>query len=171
VEKSHRVLVIMRHAKAQQFGPSDHERELEPRGVRDATEAGSWLARNEVDVDHALVSSAARSVGTWEAVADAADWDLEPDIDSSLYDGGPETTLDVIRSLPEEVTSAILIGHNPAIASLAQLLDDGDGDEESISEMTQGYPTGALAIFEYDGEWVDLDVGTARVTAFHVPGG
>src|SRR3954467_15314825 len=39
-----KTLVVMRHAKAEQSGPSDHERQLTDRGVTDATEAGRWLA-------------------------------------------------------------------------------------------------------------------------------
>jgi phosphohistidine phosphatase len=158
----------MRHAKAQQYATSDHERGLEARGRRDAADAGAWLALHEIDCDYALVSDAARAVATWEAVADAADWDVEPDVDASLYDAGPETALDVLRSLPDDATNVLLLGHNPTIAYLAQLLDDGDGDQDAISEMGEGYPTSALTVFSYDGDWADLEMGSARVTDFHV---
>jgi phosphohistidine phosphatase len=158
----------MRHAKAQQYAATDQERELEARGRRDAAASGSWLALHEIECDYALVSDSARTIGTWEAVSDAADWDVEPDVDSSLYAAGPETTLDVVRSLPEEATCVLLIGHNPTIAYLAQLLDDGDGDEDAISEMSQGYPTSAMTVFAYDGDWSDLEMGAARVTDFYI---
>jgi len=157
----------MRHAKAEQYAATDHERALEPRGRRDAEAAGSWLARHEIVVDYALVSSAVRGVGTWEALADTAEFDIEPDIESSLYAGGPDTALDVIRSLPEEAETVLVIGHNPTVASLAQLLDDSEGDDEAIAEMSLGFPAGALCVFEYDGAWDDLDHGTARVTGFY----
>ncbi len=168
MQKTPRVLVLMRHAKAQHYAPSDHERELEPRGRRDAADAGAWLALHEIECDYALVSSAARTIETWEALRKAAEWDVDPDVDDSLYAAGPETALDVIRSLPEEASSVLLIGHNPTVAHLAQLLDDGDGDDDSISEMSQGFPTCALTVFDYDGDWADLEVGSARVTGFHV---
>jgi phosphohistidine phosphatase len=35
--------------------------------------------------------------------------------------------------------------------------------------MTAGFPTSALAVFEYDGKWSDLEPATARLTAFHSP--
>jgi len=166
---SPRVLVVMRHAKAEQYAATDHDRALEPRGRRDAEAAGSWLGRHEVDVDYALVSSAVRAVETWEAVADGAEYDIEPDIESSLYAAGPDTALDVIRGLSDEAETVLVVGHNPTVASLVQLLDDGEGDDDSIAEMTQGFPAGALCVFEYDGLWADLDHGTARVTAFNAP--
>lgn len=165
---SPRTLVLVRHSKAEQYAASDQERELVSRGRRDAAEAGRWLARHDVECDYALVSPATRAVQTWEELAEAAGYELDADLDSSLYAAGPETALDVIRSVPAEAASVVLVGHNPTVATLAQLLDDGDGDEEAVTEMNQGYPTSALAVFAVDGEWEDLELGGARVTAFHV---
>jgi phosphohistidine phosphatase len=51
---------------------------------------------------------------------------------------------------------------------LAQLLDDGGGDPDASSEMASGFPTSAVAVFEYDGAWADLEVTSARLVAFHV---
>ena len=59
----------MRHAKAEPFAETDHERVLTERGRRDAVEAGLHLAATGVVPDYAVVSSAARTVATWEAVA------------------------------------------------------------------------------------------------------
>ena len=35
--------------------------------------------------------------------------------------------------------------------------------------MAAGYPTSALTVLSYDGDWAHLAEGTARVEAFHVP--
>ena len=80
----------------------------------------------------------------------------------------PETALDLIRLTPEEAGTLVVVGHNPTIAYLAQLLDDGDGDVAASNEMAMGYPTSAVTVMEYDGAWADLGAGTARVLAFHV---
>ena len=61
-----------------------------------------------------------------------------------------------------------MVGHNPTMASLAALLDDGEGDDEAGNEMALGFPTSALAVFAYDGDWADLDEASASVVAFHV---
>ena len=60
--------MVMRHAKAEQSGPSDFERQLSDRGTVDATEAGQWLANRGVEPHQALVSAAVRTQQTWEAV-------------------------------------------------------------------------------------------------------
>jgi phosphohistidine phosphatase len=158
----------MRHAKAEQVAPSDQERELLEGGRADAGEAGAWLAGQGVAPDHALVSAAIRARQTWEAVAGAAGWKLEPSLDRGLYTASPETALDLIRLTPDEAGTLVVVGHNPTIAYLAQMLDDGDGDTDASNQMATGYPAGALTVMEYDGAWADLDAGTARVVAFHV---
>ena len=98
----------MRHSKAEQGGPSDFERQLTDRGSADAAEAGTWLAERDVVPDHALVSAAVRTQQTWEALADGAGWDLEPDLDRGLYGAGPESTLDLVRATPDHVQTLIV---------------------------------------------------------------
>jgi phosphohistidine phosphatase len=163
-----RRLVVMRHAKAEQAGPTDFERPLASRGADDAAAAGAWLASQDVSPDHALVSAALRTRQTWDAVASGAGWSLEPDFDRGLYAAGPETALDLVRLVPSEVATLVVIGHNPTIAVLAQVLDDGSGDPSVGASMAGDFPTSAVAIFSYDGAWADLAEGTATLEAFHV---
>ncbi len=165
---STRLIALMRHAKAEQHGPSDFDRALAERGHRDAAAVGAWLVGEGFEPDHTLVSAALRTRETWTSLAAAAEWDLDPELDRGLYAAGPDTALDLIRLVDDDVRRLIVIGHNPTIAVLAQLLDDGDGDPELAEEMLAGYPTGAVAVFAHDGSWSDLAEGTARLVGFHV---
>ena len=61
-----------------------------------------------------------------------------------------------------------MIGHNPTMAYLAQLLDDGEATPELEGELLAGFPTSAVAVFEYDGAWADLGEGSARLVGYHV---
>jgi len=168
VQQRSRRIVVMRHAKAEQVAASDLERRLLDRGYADAAEAGAWLAGRGVSADHALVSAATRTRETWEALAQAAGWTLEPSVDQGLYSAGPETVLDLMRLTPEEAVTLVVVGHNPAAAYVANMLDDGEGDTEATNEMAMGYPAAAVTVLEYDGAWADLGPATARVVAFHV---
>lgn len=165
-----RQLVIMRHAKAEQVGPSDLERTLTEGGRADAAEAGRWLVDEGFRPAHALVSSAVRTRETWAALSSAAGWGDAVDVDfqAALFSAGPETALDLVRLLPANAPSALVLGHNPTVATLAQLLDDGTGDSGAARAMTEGFPPAALAVFEVEGEWASLDLGSARLVAFHV---
>lgn len=166
--ESPRTLVVMRHSKAEPFAATDHARELSARGRADAADAGEWLADHDVVPDLALVSSAARTQQTWEAVRAAAGWSTEASYDEALYEAGPDSALDIIRLALPAARTVIFVGHNPTAAYLAQLLDDGDGDAAAIVALSEGFPTSALAVFEYDGEWAALEHASARVTGFHV---
>ena len=161
----------MRHAKAEQSAPSDFERPLAARGRRDATAAGAWLAEQGWVPDHALVSAARRTQETFTCVAEGGDFSVEPDLDRSLYSAAPESVVDLVRLVPSEVQSLLVIGHNPTMGSLAQLLHDGTGDEQAITDMAGDFPTGGLALLEYDGAWADLAWTSCSLAAFHVARG
>lgn len=165
-----RTLVIVRHAEALADGPSDAERRLSERGHADASAVGAWLAAQGVSPDHALVSAAVRTLQTWEDLADAAGWDLEPDVDESLYAAGPETALDLLRIVPDDVRTLVVVGHNPTVASLAHLLDDGEGDLDAGNRLALGYPPSATTVLSYDGAWEHLADASASVVAFFVAG-
>ena len=164
-----RRLVLVRHAQAEPDGPTDFDRPLSARGRRDADALGGWLASYGVSPDHALVSAALRARETWTAVAAGGRWDLDGAEDRGLYAAGPDTALDLLRASPDGARTLVVVGHNPTMASLAHILDDGEGDPEATTEMAAGgYPTCAAAVLAYDGAWADLDEGRARVEAFHV---
>ena len=167
-----RRLVVMRHAKAQPTAPSDHGRGLADRGRRDAGEVGRWLREQGIAPDAALVSDALRTQETWEAVAAGAVWDLEPDFSAGLYAAGSDSAFDLIREVAAEVTTLVVIGHNPTMAYIAELLDDGEGDPDATTALvTRGFPTSALVVFTVVGEWADLDAGSGRLESFHVGDG
>jgi phosphohistidine phosphatase len=169
-EAAKRQLVVMRHAKAEPGGETDAERELVQRGWDDALESGRWLADGGFVPDRALVSAARRTTSTWLAVAEGGSFETEAAYSESLYHAGPETALDLVRETADEVGALLVVGHNPTIAYLAQLLDDGTGDEEAAREMAVGFPAGALAWFEVEGTWAHLDLASARLVRFHVGG-
>ncbi|TQL68189.1 phosphohistidine phosphatase [Nocardioides albertanoniae] len=164
-----RTLVIMRHAKAESSAPSDQERQLTESGHADAVAAGEWLAEQGVQPDYVLVSAADRTTQTWEDVAVAAEWDLTlAEYDEGLYAAGPSTALDLVRGIDDGHSTVVVIGHNPTMFSLVQLLDDGEGDVQAGNDLALGYPTAAVTVLSYDGLWSDLDEAEASVTAFHV---
>jgi phosphohistidine phosphatase len=158
----------MRHATAGHGAASDAERPLTTRGHDDAAEAGRWLARTGFRADHAVVSSAQRARETWAALAEGAGWEVEAEVEPGLYSAGPESAIDLLRLAPPRVRALVVVGHNPTVATVASMLDDGEGAPELVVEMAGGYPSGALTVFSYDGEWADLGVGRATPVAFHV---
>ncbi len=167
-----RRLVIMRHAKAEATAPSDHERSLASRGRADAEAAGRWLAEQGITPDLALVSDAVRTRQTWAQLAGGAGWDESlADFSDALYAAGADSAFDLLRETDDGVTTLVVIGHNPTMAYVAELVDDGEGDDDATTGMvTRGFPTSALAVFSVDGPWSALGPGTGRLEAFHAGG-
>jgi phosphohistidine phosphatase len=163
-----KVLVLMRHAKAEASAPTDFERGLTDRGHGDAADAGVWLAKSDVVPDYVLVSAAARAQQTWEDVALAAGWDLQlAEASDDLYRAGTEEALEMLREIEDGVETLLVLGHNPTIGQLAAFLDDGSSDENEL-DLADGYPTATVTIFDYDGDWNELDEAEGTLRASHI---
>ena len=109
-----------------------------------------------------------RTQETWTSLAGGAGWDLAPELDRGLYSAEPATAMDLIGLVDEAVRRLLVVGHNPTMAYLAQLLGDGEAPEDLEGELLAGFPTSATAVFAYDGAWRDLAEGSARLVAYHV---
>lgn len=166
-----RRLLLMRHAKSDwPTGVGDRQRPLGSRGRAEAPQAGRWLAAAGLVPDVALVSSAVRAQQTWNLVRAQLDADPPARIEDDLYERGVAGALDLLRSLPDDLPTALVVGHNPATESLALLLEDGSGVAADRERMAGKYPTSAVAVFHLQvASWTDLDEGTARLQAFAVP--
>ena len=165
---SARQLLLLRHAKSSHGDPelADHERPLAPRGKRAAAAMGRYMHGHELNPALVLCSSAVRARKTLDAVMDGLDASPEVRIESELYEASPRGLLEHLRGIDEEVPSAMLVGHNPAIERLAlDLASDGP----DLADLASKYPTGALAVLAFDGTWGDLDPDGARLVAFVKP--
>jgi phosphohistidine phosphatase len=163
-----RLLVIMRHAKAEPFAAEDRLRRLTDRGRAAAADAGRWAADHGVAPDQALVSPAVRTRETWAAFAAGLGTAVEAVYDASLYSAGTETAMECLRSVEDDVGCAVLVGHNPTVASLVQLLGDGAGDADALRRVSSGYPPASVALFRLPARWQDLDFAGARLEAAYV---
>ncbi|MDT0388938.1 MULTISPECIES: SixA phosphatase family protein [Streptomyces] len=167
-----RRLVVLRHAKsAWPVDVADHERPLTPRGRRDAPAAGRALAEADCLPDLALCSTAVRARRTWELAA--AEWGTPPPVrhDRRLYAAGPAGLLTVVREVPAEVETLLLIGHNPGLEELVLALA-GDGLDDTLERVRTKFPTSAIAVLSWRGTtWRDLGPGTALLTSVTVPRG
>lgn len=162
-----RVLLIVRHGKAEAFATEDHRRRLTDRGTAEVEAAGRWLVERGLAPTHALVSSSARTMETWATLASVSGSDIEPDPSDAVYTAGPDSALDLIRAVPADSEVVMYVGHNPTAASLAHLLDDGHPDPEAFRRMSSGFPTSALAVLDVHVPWSELDAATARLVDFH----
>lgn len=181
-------LVLLRHGKAvpSVSGRSDAERPLSDTGRRDAAAAGAWLAENGLIPDLVLCSPARRAVQTWQAAARAANvprlaslelTDTGAGVDPSgladvattgspvvtyeprLYTDGVTTLLGLLADLPGELTTVLILGHNPTISLASALLSPPfDG---------AGLATTGIAVHKADVPWSMWDASGAPLIRSH----
>ncbi|MFL0182048.1 SixA phosphatase family protein [Mycobacterium sp. SMC-15] len=163
---THRTLILLRHAKSDYPpGATDHERPLATRGIREAGLAGDWLRAHEPAVDAVLCSTAARTRATYERTALAAPVRYVDD----LYDAAPGTVIATINTVPDDVDTLLVIGHEPAMSSVALGLA-GPGTEAAVAQrISEKYPTSGIAVLHVAGSWADVELGSAALVDFHVP--
>jgi phosphohistidine phosphatase len=162
-----RRLVLVRHAKAAD-APTDLVRPLSARGRRDAAAIGQLLAGRELAVDLVVVSPALRARQTWEAAETALSSKARVRVDDRVYENVPDRLLEIIHDTPTEVRVLAVVGHNPSMAGLAALLDDGTGDRPAARELTSGFATAAVAVYDVPAEWAGLQPHAATLQAFVV---
>ena len=137
-------LIVLRHGKSDwSGGQPDHLRPLARRGRRQVPEAGRWLADNVGAIDLAVVSPAERTRETWRLAA--AELAVLPPVreDDRVYAGTADSLLGVLRELADEVETVVLVGHNPGVEELVEIL----------TGRWVPMPTSALAVIDLPGPW------------------
>lgn len=157
-----RQLVLLRHAKsAWPDGVPDPQRPLNDRGRRDAGAAGRWLRDHVGDLGVVACSPATRTRQTWELVSAELPDPPAAAFDERIYAASPGELLAVVHDLPDTAASALLIGHNPGMEELVELL----------SGVEQGMRTAAFAVLVWEGGWTDADARVAQLREHAAPRG
>jgi phosphohistidine phosphatase len=152
-EASLKTLLILRHAKSSwlESGLADHDRPLNKRGQRDAPRMGRLLRQEDLVPDLIISSSAVRASKTAQQVIEESGYEGELRLERELYASEPEAYLDILQLLPDEVGRVMVVGHNPGLEELLELLT---GDWRRL-------PTAALAQVSLDLDvWQDLSEET-----------
>jgi phosphohistidine phosphatase len=159
-----KTLLILRHAKTQPDAPAgDHARELTERGLRNAAAMGEYIKTLAGTPDAIITSDATRSLQTAEIVAEAVGFQTPLTVEPRIYGADLNILLALVRSILDEVDTAIIVGHNPAFEELAEALA-GDHDEGVR------LPTAGLAVVAFDVErWDAARKGTGRLREVATP--
>ena len=159
-----KTLLLIRHAKAERAwsGLSDHDRELDDRGRRDAPEMGRRLKQRGVVPDRMISSSALRAAATARLIAGeigmARDGIVE---DRRLYASSTMAMLYLLQELDDSLTCVALVGHNPEMTELAQ----------HFAPHAPDMATCAVAQLDFDlASWSEVDTVSPDCAVFDSPG-
>lgn len=163
-------LFLLRHAKSSWDDPGldDHERPLASRGRRAVQILGEHLRENDIRPVLVLCSTSRRTRETLEGVAPGG----ETLIEAELYHADAEQLLDRLRRVSDDVESVMVIGHNPTLQITALRLSEAgasNGDGSHRAQISQKFPTGALATLSFECQWRELGPGCARLVDYVRP--
>jgi phosphohistidine phosphatase len=146
-------LILFRHGKTERHALSgeDFDRRLTVRGTEDAHLMGKALAEAGFSPDLVLVSAAARAQETWGS-AKAAFPNVAFEVRPELYNSDPRDLMRIARKAQGE--AVMIVAHNPGLQALAASLAEAAADERLTGTVSEGFPTGAMAVFDFDGEAV-----------------
>lgn len=161
---SMRRITLLRHAKSDWNSPSrsDFDRPLNERGRRDAPHMGQQLRRRGLRPQLILSSPALRAVTTARMVAVelGCNADAVHTVDA-LYLASPKQILQVLGKYGAMQTDVMLVGHNPGLTDLANLISDARIDN---------IPTcGAFSVELNASDWNSLEVSAGKLTWFDYP--
>ncbi len=167
-------LYLLRHAKSSWDNPNlpDHDRPLDRRGEQAGAAMAAIVAALTPGPDVIVCSTAVRAQGTLDLVRPSLP-DVPVRLDPILY------TFDVpplrlhLEGLNEDISSVLVIGHNPALELLARSLAAADR-HPPMERLRRKFPTAALAELDLPiAAWAALgdvlDNGGARLRRFTRP--
>ena len=120
-----KTLLLMRHCEAStgiSARVSDRQLALTIQGGEDAQRMGRALLSRGIVPQIITCSAAQRAASTATIMGRALGLEDAVNAIAALYDAEPERYLEEVQSLPVKVEVALVVGHNPAISRLAQLL-------------------------------------------------
>jgi phosphohistidine phosphatase len=101
--------------------------------------------------DFIISSTAKRAYSTAKAVAKAAGYKGDIALNKSLYAAPPTAYIDVLHDLPNKYARVLMVGHNPALEQLVNMLS---GEEHTM-------PTCSLVhIQSRINSWTEIDYKT-----------
>lgn len=107
---------VLRHAKAQKHGESDHTRKLSEKGERQARNLATGLVQSGIALDEVIVSDSMRTMETLELL----ELDSKISIAKNAYNANAQTLGELIRESGSQ-ESVLVIAHNPGVSELCQL--------------------------------------------------
>lgn len=164
-------LVLLRHAKSSWDDPAlaDFDRPLAPRGRRAAARLARYMQETALHFDLVLCSGAERARETWERIAEATGSRAPTDYEEGLYLADAEALMARLHGLDPAVDTVLVVGHNPALETLARRLCRG-GTNDALARLNAKYPTGGLAEIALDCKgWPEITDACGTLTRFTVP--
>ncbi len=134
-----RNVLVFRHAKSDRSGfhGDDFVRPLNQRGILAARRMGELLAAAGQVPELVLCSTAVRTRETLQLAMAAGDWDVTVRHLEVLYLAEARTMAQALRDTPAQVSSVMLVAHEPGCSELLRLLVGGGAHRMPTAAMAR----------------------------------
>ncbi|MFT6369616.1 MAG: phosphohistidine phosphatase [Maribacter sp.] len=153
-------LLLMRHGKSSwELNVSDEDRALLQSGVSDAKLVGEALSQNGLQPDFSFSSPANRALHTAMICLRQLRFPLGNfKVIPELYDFSGNYVLKFIKSLPNDLNTVLIFGHNHAFTHIANSLG---------SKHIENVPTSGFVHLQFNEQsWASISKGTTIETIF-----
>ncbi len=155
---------LMRHAKSDWSGyyVSDFERDLNKRGEKDAPLMGKVLKDRGINPSLIISSPAKRAKLTAKSVAKEFGYDTKKILfKEEIYEASVQELLDVINSIYDKNDEVLIVGHNPSMTEIINILN---------SVTLDNLPTAAVVGFSFDVQsFKDVKPKSGKFLFFEYP--
>ena len=159
-----KTLFLLRHAQAAPAqGHSDYERVLTAHGQDQAAALGRAMRQRALQPDMVYCSSARRTRQTLGGLASGLE-EIKTHYAEEIYCAPAHTLLHMIQGVEDDLSSLLLVAHNPGIYELAVMLSDDH------TRLSAGYAPGTLSVLACPcDQWADLRPGQNRLSDYLDP--
>lgn len=164
-------LTVLRHAKSswKDREIDDFDRPLNGRGRKAARRIGREISERGIHFDFVLASPAARVRQTIDRVTEHHPLKAPMHFEPRIYMARVAELIELVRAVPDDMRSVLLVGHNTSAERLVAKLsvDDDRGFRRRVEEK---FPTAALAGIELAiDKWGDLQPECGRIVELIYP--
>lgn len=162
-------LHLIRHSKSDWSDPNleDLERPLSKRGKKNARSLGKYMREINFESDIAMISPSTRTRETFLILEKYRRVSKNTRFVEGVYEADHSELIKFIRTLASDFESAVLIGHNPGLETLADRLLFSD---ESKGSLFLKIPTSAFLSLAIDSEdWEDWGRIPCKLIRFWIP--
>lgn len=163
-----KILGLLRHAKSDwdDMALRDFDRGLNDRGRRGAALIGRHIAGQGNQWDAMIASPAERVRRTLEASGLGG----APRFDARAYLADAAMLIELLREVPGDPGSVLLVGHNPGLQELVFRLVDPGHENVLFVRAAEKFPTASFAVLELAiDDWRDVESGCAVLVHFARP--
>lgn len=155
-------LFIIRHAKSDWGDENldDFDRPLNEKGIKDCALVGKYLKQKNKKIDIILSSPALRAHTTAKLLAKELDFNKNIMQNQYIYEPFVAAIQELISYIHDDNDTAILVGHNPGVSTLAYMLCDSREELKTASIVEISFSCDS---------WMDVNKNNATFISYTKP--